>query len=732
MSQSTGTNFPTSGFNKGHIHTDTSVTPHRQYTYVGGDPADMNNWPEVELSSLPDNFARTNEDGYVEGDSVSVDTCNSDPVSLQKLKTEILSHGLISGGGITDAGLSNGTVIVAAGAGTIRSSDNALAPLCYTTWEQASITVADGLRRQIVVDYNNGSPAISAIVGYSNADRRDRIYLGEVHNAGGITTIDSDPIIRGDFTYVVEKWAEGLIGIRVASGESVSGTGTQNLIVTAGEIWGRHLDKHDTPAIDTSGSDTFISFYRDDEADAYVRGVDQTQWDNTYYDDNSGTLAELTAEKYGVHYIMRLIDGKVGLLYGRAQYDTQEEAEAASVPADLPYEFHSEHAIVIAIITFLKGETSLASVVDTRPIIGGSAGSASSGGDSLSLPLAVSQGGTGATSATTARSNLSAAKSGNNADITELSNLTTPLAITFGGTGANTASDARANLGLEIGTDVQAYDADLSALAALSSTGIVVRSTAGGATIRAIAIGSNKLSVSNGDGVSGNPTLDVIEANLTLSNMGGAVTDEQVPSTITLDNITQIITRSHTSLSDIGSNTHAQIDSHIANNTANPHSVTAGQVGLGNVTNAAQLTRADGDFNTFSEKATVVAADILLIEDSAASYAKKKVLLSNLMFADQQAVTFSTAVTVNFGLASTQYMTLSDNSVINFSSMINGQVYRLILIQDNNGSRTVSFGGTIKWAGGSAPTLTTTSTKADVITMLYANSIVYADARLNF
>lgn len=79
------------------------------------------------------------------------------------------------------------------------------------------------------------------------------------------------------------------------------------------------------------------------------------------------------------------------------------------------------------------------------------------------------------------------------------------------------------------------------------------------------------------------------EASLTLSNLAGSVTDAQVPNTITLDNITQITTRSHTSLSDIGTNTHVQIDTHIAN-TSNPHSVTKAQVGLGSVENTALST----------------------------------------------------------------------------------------------------------------------------------------------
>ena len=60
---------------------------------------------------------------------------------------------------------------------------------------------------------------------------------------------------------------------------------------------------------------------------------------------------------------------------------------------------------------------------------------------------------------------------------------------------------------LVIGTDVQAYDAELQAISGLAVNGLITRTSSSTAAARTITGTTNVITVTNGDGVSGNPTL---------------------------------------------------------------------------------------------------------------------------------------------------------------------------------------------------------------------------------
>jgi len=73
------------------------------------------------------------------------------------------------------------------------------------------------------------------------------------------------------------------------------------------------------------------------------------------------------------------------------------------------------------------------------------------------------------------------------------------------------------------------------------------------------------------------------------------------------------------------------------------------------------------------------------------------------------------------------------NETFTFTAPTKSGVYTMSLKQDGTGSRTATFPATVKWAGGVAPTLTTTATTGyDVISFRFDGTNYYSTATLNF
>ena len=139
----------------------------------------------------------------------------------------------------------------------------------------------------------------------------------------------------------------------------------------------------------------------------------------------------------------------------------------------------------------------------------------------------------------------------------------------------------------------------------------------------------------------------------------------------------------------------------------------------GTVTMANLIVGDAGNIGSASDTdAIAIASDgeVTLSQRTTFSKAVKTPLKSN---------TDGATITFDLDEASTHTVTLGDNRTLAISNEDAGQKFIINLVQDGTGSRTVTWFSTIKWAGGSAPTMTTTADKADSFGFLCTGTDAY-------
>lgn len=90
------------------------------------------------------------------------------------------------------------------------------------------------------------------------------------------------------------------------------------------------------------------------------------------------------------------------------------------------------------------------------------------------------------------------------------------------------------------------------------------------------------------------------------------------------------------------------------------------------------------------------------------------------------------SLTVNWANSNVQHTTLTAACTLSVSNGMTGGRYILFLKQDATGSRTVTWWAGILWSGGTAPTLTTTANKTDIITFVFDGTNWFGSFSLNY
>ena len=314
--------------------------------------------------------------------------------TVQHLQDLYHSSGWASGGDIDMSGTN--TVVVTAGTGLVRTSNDQTATLSYFDWSELQFDFSGTSYVHIGIEYNSGSPQV--VIYYDQPEPwnyNTDFPLGTVvKNGAGQYPVYTVPHAVGDHANFMIQRLSGVSGIQKDAGTgglSLSSDASGQISLTSGALWDK-LTKVSVSAI-TDGP--FDIYYNVTSGASFTVATAQTTWDSVKYDDG-GTLVDISSNNYGVNWFYLDLNGAISMIYGTAEYTTLAAAEDASAPVILPDRI-TYGGVLLAKIVFLEGNSDTAGGnANVTTYLGAMGGASSGGGVSSHNNLSGLQGGTSA------------------------------------------------------------------------------------------------------------------------------------------------------------------------------------------------------------------------------------------------------------------------------------------------------------------------------------------------
>jgi hypothetical protein len=307
-------------------------------------------------------LARANHTGTQSATTVELDEIGTSTFDdIQDWNNTTQSAGIISGSTISDGG--SGTVDISAGIGILKKTNsNTGDNVFFDIGSSSGISLTDNSVNYISVDYNSGTPQYT--VSTSNTANGHNIFnIGKVYRDGTDVDIINSGLNIYDIAKRIQQKDVEEAGLQFVSGARVSETGTRNIEITSGILYAG-INRIETDAIDTSLTDTFKYYYYTGVA---WTESDQTQIDNTQYNDTASGLVTLSNNKYGVHWIYKGVGDRTYVVYGQGDY-TLSEAQTVQPPSSLPDHVYG-FGVLRAKIIIKKSATAfteIENIIDTQ------------------------------------------------------------------------------------------------------------------------------------------------------------------------------------------------------------------------------------------------------------------------------------------------------------------------------------------------------------------------------